>query len=155
VTHNGSLVSVLSLPNGGMEIQYVQPRVGMLEVGVRPGTILVQGRWGGPPPGTLTGTAFVFSGICPPTPYRVEGSMAPDGSLVLTGPAPVVDPYSCGVLGLVPSENSVLVFQQLGPPPPPMAYLPPPPPPRYYPRSGIASEGGVPVPYGAQPAPRW
>jgi hypothetical protein len=44
VTHNGSLVSVLSLPNGGMEIQYVQPRVGMLEVGVRPGTILVQGR---------------------------------------------------------------------------------------------------------------
>ncbi len=146
--HNGSLVSVLSLPNGGMQIQYVQPRVGMLEVGVRPGTILVQGRWGGPPPGIMTGTAFVFSGICPPTPYRVEGSIAPDGSLVLTGPAPVVDPSSCGVLGLVPPENSVLVFQQLGaPPPPPMAYLPPPP---YIPR-----ERGVPVPYGAQPAPGW
>jgi hypothetical protein len=111
--HNGSLVSVLSLPNGGMQIQYIQPRVGLLEVGVRPGTILLQGRWSGPPPGLLTGTAFVFTGICPPTPYRVEGSMAPDGSLVLTGPAPVVDPYSCTVVGLVPSANSVLVFQQL------------------------------------------
>ena len=111
--HNGSLVSVLSLPNGGMQIQYIQPRVGLLEVGVRPGTILLQGRWSGPPPGLLTGTAFVFTGICPPTPYRVEGSTAPDGSLVMTGPAPVVDPYSCVVVGLVPSANSVLVFQQL------------------------------------------
>jgi hypothetical protein len=111
--HNGSLVSVLSLPNGGMQIQYIQPRVGLLDVGVRPGTILLQGRWSGPPPGLLTGTAFVFTGICPPTPYRVEGSMAPDGSLVLTGPAPVVDPYSCTVVGLVPSANSVMVFQQL------------------------------------------
>jgi hypothetical protein len=110
--HNGSLVSVLSLPNGGMQIQYIQPRVGLLDVGVRPGTILLQGRWSGPPPGLLTGTAFVFTGICPPTPYRVEGSMVPDGSLVLTGPAPVVDPYSCTVVGLVPSANSVLVFQQ-------------------------------------------
>ena len=111
--HNGSLVSVHSLPNGGMQIQYIQPRVGLLEVGVRPGTILLQGRWSGPPPGLLTGTAFVFTGICPPTPYRVEGSTAPDGSLVLTGSAPVVDPYSCAVVGLVPSANSVLVFQQL------------------------------------------
>jgi hypothetical protein len=111
--HNGSLVSVLSLPNGGMQIQYIQPRVGLLEVGVRPGTILLQGRWSGPPPGLLTGTAFVFTGVCPPTPYRVEGSTAPDGSLVLTGPAPVVDLYSCVVVGLVPSANSVLVFQQL------------------------------------------
>ncbi len=111
--HNGSLVSVLSLPNGGMQIQYIQPRVGLLEVGVRPGMILLQGRWSGPPPGLLTGTAFVFTGICPPTPYRVEGSMTPDGSLVLTGLAPVVDPYSCAVVGLVLSANSVLVFQQL------------------------------------------
>ena len=111
--HNGSLVSVLSLPNGGMQIQYIQPRVGLLEVGVRPGTILLQGRWSGPPPGLLTGTAFVFTGVCPPTPYRVEGSTTPDGSLVLTGLAPVVDPYSCAVVGLVPSANSVLVFQQL------------------------------------------
>jgi hypothetical protein len=111
--HNGSLVSVLALPNGGMQVQYIQPRVGLLEVGVRPGTILLQGRWSGPPPGVLTGTAFVFTGACPPTPYRVEGSTAPDGSLVLTGRAPLVDPYSCTVVGLVPSANSVLVFQQL------------------------------------------
>jgi hypothetical protein len=27
--HNGSLVSVLSLPNGGMQIQYIQPRGGL------------------------------------------------------------------------------------------------------------------------------
>jgi hypothetical protein len=106
--HNGSLVSVLSLPKGGMQIQYIQPRVGLLEVGVRPGMILLQGRWSGPPPGLLTGTAFVFTGICPPTPYRVEGS-----TTVLTGLAPVGDPYSCPVVGLVPSADSVLVFQQL------------------------------------------
>jgi hypothetical protein len=35
---------------------------------------LLQSRWSGPPPGLLTGTAFVFTGSCPPTPYRVEGS---------------------------------------------------------------------------------
>ena len=74
-------MSVLSLPNGGMQIQYIQPRMGLLEIGVRPGTILLQGRWSGPPPGLLTGTAFVFTGVCPPTPYRVEGATAPDGFL--------------------------------------------------------------------------
>ena len=41
--YNGSLVSVLSPPNGEMQIQYIQPRVGLLEVGVRPGDDLVAG----------------------------------------------------------------------------------------------------------------
>ena len=81
-----------------------------------PGTVLFDGQIQGP---VIAGTAFVFSGFCPPTPYRVIGEVLPD---ILDprgpafGPAPLLDPYSCNVITLVASHNSELVFVPYGEP---------------------------------------
>jgi hypothetical protein len=108
LVHNGSLMAQQFDPTSGhLLIQYKDPRPGLWPVGVIPGTVLFDGQMRGP---TIAGTAFVFSGFCPPTPYRVVGGLQPNGVLVLTGPAPLVDPYSCNVITLVASHNSQLVF---------------------------------------------
>jgi hypothetical protein len=108
LVHNGSLMSQVFDPTSGhLLIQYKDPRPGLWPVGVIPGTVLFDGQMRSP---TIAGTAFVFSGFCPPTPYRVVGGLQPNGVLVLTGGAPLVDPYSCNVLTLVASHNSQLVF---------------------------------------------
>jgi hypothetical protein len=57
---------------GSRTIYYEVPRSAMAEIGVRPGTILVQGyetngRW--------FGTAYLFNWDCDPIPYRVEGCL--------------------------------------------------------------------------------
>jgi hypothetical protein len=106
LVHNGSLMELAALPGGLIEIRYVEPRPGLWEVGVRPGTALIRGRWNGP---VLNAQAFVYS-FCGPTPYPVSGGIGPGNVLTLTGPAPIVDPYSCGVLGLAWTGNSTLVF---------------------------------------------
>ena len=108
LVHNGSLmVQTFDPTSGHLLIQYKDPRPGLWPVGVIPGTVLFDGQIQGP---TIAGTAFVFSGFCPPTPYRVAGALQPNGVLVLTGGAPLVDPYSCNVITLVASPNSQLVF---------------------------------------------
>lgn len=105
--HNGSLMVVEPYGQGRMNIRYSQPRPGLWEVGVRPGTLLINGRWAN---GALYATAFVFPPGCPPAPYPVKGVATPDGVLTLIGPAPLVDPYLCAILGVVWSANSTLVF---------------------------------------------
>jgi hypothetical protein len=108
LVHNGSLMTQVFDPTSGhLLIQYKDPRPGLWGVGVIPGTVLIDAQLRGP---TIAGTAFVFSGICPPTPYRVAGGVSPAGVVVLRGGAPLLDPYSCNVLTLVPSQNSELVF---------------------------------------------
>jgi hypothetical protein len=114
LVHNGSLMSQVFDPTSGhLLIQYKDPRPGLWPVGVIPGTVLFDGQIQGP---VIAGTAFVFSGFCPPTPYRVIGEVLPDGTLVLRGPAPLLDPYSCNVITLVASHNSELVFVPYGEP---------------------------------------
>lgn len=108
LVHNGSLMTQVFDPSSGhLLIQYKDPRPGLWPVGVIPGTVLVDAQVR---PTSIAGTAFVFSGVCPPTPYRVVGDASPQGMVVLRGPAPLVDPYSCNVIELVPSQNSELVF---------------------------------------------
>jgi hypothetical protein len=108
LVHNGSLMTQAFDPtSGSLLIQYKDPRPGLWPVGVIPGTVLFDGQIQGP---VIAGTAFVFSGFCPPTPYRVIGEVLPDGALVLRGPAPLLDPYSCNVITLVASYNSELLF---------------------------------------------
>jgi hypothetical protein len=71
--HNGSLMTMVQTP-GGMMVRYAQPRPDLFGL-VLPGTLLVEGRWVGPPPQMFIGTAFVFSSLCGPIPYPVRGTV--------------------------------------------------------------------------------
>src|SRR5262245_17552723 len=104
--HNGSLMTIYSDNRGRIEIRYAEPRPGLWELGVAPGTLLLVGQWRG---AMLYATAYVFS-FCGPIPYQMAGSQLPDGQLQLTGPAPIVDPFTCRVLDLGWTENAVLTF---------------------------------------------
>lgn len=104
VTHNGSLMQVQTF-GPTIEIRYIEPRPSLWPWGVRPGTLLIVGRWNGP---VLNATAHVFG--CGPVPYPVQGGVGPDGVLVLQGPAPVVDVYGCTVVAWGWTSNSTLVF---------------------------------------------
>jgi hypothetical protein len=99
LVHNGSLMTQIFDPaSGHLLIQYKDPRPDLEAVGVIPGTVLFDGQLDGL---KITGTAFMFSDICPPTPYRMNGGLKLNGGLLLTGRAPVVDPSNCNVIALV------------------------------------------------------
>ncbi len=107
VLHNGSLMLVSDLGQGHIAITYAQPRPSLWGL-VAPGTLLLDGQWDH---GTLYATARAFTQFCPfPFPYPVSGSVSPQGVLTVVGPAPLIDPYSCTVIGMVWSSNSTLVF---------------------------------------------
>jgi len=104
VDHNGSLMQIMLLPNDGIDIVYQQVRPALWGYAV-PGQIAVHGRWR---QGVLYATAYV-TGRCGPVPYPVSGGEE-HGVLVLRGPAPLLDPWSCQVLQWIWSANSVLAF---------------------------------------------
>jgi hypothetical protein len=106
LVHNGSLMALRAFPGGRIEIRYVEPRPGLWDVGVRPGTILLRGQWVGP---VLNAEARVFSAFCGPLPYPVRGGEQ-GAVLVLNGVAPIVDPYSCVLIGGAITDNSTLIF---------------------------------------------
>jgi tetratricopeptide (TPR) repeat protein len=72
----------------------------------------------------VTGDAFVYTKSCfgKPFPYHVSGAIH-DGIIDLRGPAAVVDPHSCTIVGLRGnSDNAHVVFAELAPQPrPPVA----------------------------------
>jgi hypothetical protein len=69
--HNGSLMGLVA--NGPYrQFVYEPPRSGMIQVGVRPGTLLFDGRKDGY---QYTGTAYVFPPNCPPVGYYVSGPL--------------------------------------------------------------------------------
>jgi hypothetical protein len=45
--HNGSVMAVLSDGAGGVLIEYAEPKPSLLQIGVRQGTLLFDGRWQG------------------------------------------------------------------------------------------------------------
>lgn len=109
--HNGSIVQIDSLPNNGVLIRYSQVRpslAGLIPVG----STLVQGTWVN---GVLQATAFTFS-RCGPIPYNVSGTVNQVGVLILQGPAPLIDAWSCQVIDWIWSDNSRLVFAPLASP---------------------------------------
>ena len=64
------------------------PRPGMLEAGVRPGSLLFRGEINN---GQYSGTAYIFNLHCGPIPYEVKGPILNnDERIVLTGQAPRV-----------------------------------------------------------------
>jgi hypothetical protein len=85
--HNGSVMYLVA--NGpSREFYYQKPRTGLLEVGVRPGSLLFRGAIEN---GQYSGTAYIFNMHCGQIPFQVKGSMLEnDERIVLTGQAPRV-----------------------------------------------------------------
>jgi len=94
-THNGSTIRWVS---AGQErlMYYLAPRPGLLAIGVAPDTLLFHGRRIGY---RLVGTVYVFNANCPAMPYYVEGTIYSETDVTPEGAVPVVDPYTCAVLG--------------------------------------------------------
>jgi hypothetical protein len=110
-THNGSLMDVYELRGGRLEIRYAEPRSGLADIGVTPGTLLIKGVWVAPQ--KLEGTAYMFTSGCPALPYRVKGSVDRFGNILLSGPVPVTD-YACNIVGYNwNSHNAYLRFDQM------------------------------------------
>ena len=67
--HNGSVMYLVA--NGpSREFYYQKPRAGMLEVGVRPGSLLFRGEIEN---GEYPGTAYIFNPHCGQIPFQVRG----------------------------------------------------------------------------------
>jgi hypothetical protein len=101
--HNGSTVQLFA--NGAKrQFYYQNPRPGMQQEGVRPGTLLFDGQRRG---SQYSGTAYMFSRACGAVGYAVSGAVsADDRQVTLYGNAPRLDAY-CRVSGSAPD---VLIF---------------------------------------------
>jgi hypothetical protein len=102
--HSGSTV-YLSANGVKRQFYYQNPRPGMQQEGVRPGTLLFDGRR---TRNQYSGTAYIFSRRCGAVPYSVSGAVSPDDRTVtLYGNAPSGFNAHCQVIGYTPD---VLVF---------------------------------------------
>lgn len=101
--HNGSLVSLVSA-GGKQKIVYEAPRVGLLDAGVKPGTLLFEGQRSGH---NVTGTAYQFYRTCKARGFEVSGTTSDDRkTITLKGKAPLLD-MNCNVTG---SREDILIF---------------------------------------------
>lgn len=84
--HNGSIMH-LQQDGDRRFMYYAQPRQGMVEAGVTPGTLFFDGVKRGE---EYFGTARVFSSRCPtPMTFSISGPVYQDGRIVLEGMRPV------------------------------------------------------------------
>jgi hypothetical protein len=110
VTHNGSLMEVYDR-GGRVESRYADPRPGLANIGVTPGTLLIKGVWVAPE--KLEGTAYMFTSGCPALPYRVKGGVDRFGNILLSGPVPVTED-ACNIVGYDwKNHNAYLRFDQV------------------------------------------
>lgn len=79
--HNNSTMSV-TISGGRVTIHYLKPRQGMMDEGVRPGTLMFEGQRVGD---RLSGTAYVFDSRCGKLPYQDEGEIFGGRQIVLNG----------------------------------------------------------------------
>lgn len=120
--HNGSLMRTV---DDGVKVAVFYERVRpSLRATTPPGAIAFEGtRTNGN--GGVVGNAFVYTKYCygKPFPYRVTGVV--NGVVDVWGPAAVVDPNTCRIVGFSPgSDNAHRTFQI---PPPPVESLAPAP----------------------------
>jgi len=107
--HNGSLMR-LDERGGRVTISYEEPKRSLYKHGVRPGTVLFEGRFQGR---GLAGVAYVFRQGCQPAAYNVAGPAAGGGVIYLSGAAPIRAKGSCRVTGYSErSGNARLVFEE-------------------------------------------
>ncbi len=104
--HNGSVLYLVE-SGSSREFHYQKPRAGMLEAGVRPGSLLFRGQVDN---GQYSGTAYTFNPHCGAIPFKVKGSaLGNDEQIMLTGLAPQVGRH-CRTYG---SYTSNLEFRRL------------------------------------------
>ena len=88
--HNGSIMYLLVSGNT-REFYYDKPRQGLIDEGVRPGTLLFSGTVSGD---RYEGTAYLFSARCGSRPYRVSGVVQESGGrVVMTGNASLLNKH--------------------------------------------------------------
>jgi hypothetical protein len=104
--HNGSVMYLVA--NGDQrEFYYYKPRLGMVEEGVGPGTLLFTGTVRG---NAYEGTAYLFSARCGKRGYHVSGPVAESGGRVVMTGAALSLGRSCKPRKVF---NDVLVFDYL------------------------------------------
>lgn len=105
--HNGSRLKMLE--KGGLQtFEYVEPRQGLVEVGVQPGTVAFRGKNNG---NVYEGTAYVFSRTCGSVGFRVTGEESFDRrNIVMKGRRPYVNPQTCEI---VSTQDATLNFRLL------------------------------------------
>jgi hypothetical protein len=103
--HNGSVMYLVA-KGSAREFYYQKPRAGMLDAGVRPGSLLFRGQVNS---GQYLGTAYIFNFHCGPIPFEVKGPVLDDEHIVLTGQAPRVG-RECRATGF---HSSSLEFKRL------------------------------------------
>lgn len=93
--HNGSIMYLVA-DGSSRELAYSQPRKGLLDLGVRPDTVLFKGQV---VDSNYIGTARIFRGRCGEFPFKVSGPILDGGRRVaLMGETPRVD-KSCQIIG--------------------------------------------------------
>ena len=115
--HNGSVMYLVA--NGSSrEFYYQRPRLGMLEAGAHPDSLLFSGQINN---GQFAGTAYVFNVQCGQVPFEVKGPILENGGRVaLTGQAPRVG-RNCQASGYYTStlEFRLLKSTEVAQPPQP------------------------------------
>lgn len=111
--HNGSAMR-LTYANGDFGVYYEGIRPGLRQT-IPPGAPRFEGRRIG---NQIVGNAFVHTKYCPGRsfPYHVSGIVYDEAVINLYGPAAVVDPNSCSIVGYAPnSDNARVVFRLVQP----------------------------------------
>lgn len=105
--HNGSVMAMY-VAGDEREMRYHEPRIGMRQEGVVPGSVRFKGTLSG---NAYVGTAFVFSRRCGTHPYRVTGALSADErEITLHGTAPAGFDAACR---LIASRKDVVHFSFL------------------------------------------
>lgn len=112
--HNGSKMT-FEEDGEKRRFVYTEPKEGLDKAGIRPGTVLFDGKR--KPDGRFAGFAKIFRGGCNPVDYFVEGAHDErKGEIVLQGQAPVYGEKGCDVAAYSDSSPaSMLTFSYLGP----------------------------------------
>jgi hypothetical protein len=114
VFHESEPMALVVQPDSTIEISYITLPPLLREVGVKPGQVLVQGKWNDRD-NVLEGQAYAFVHGCEPIPYPVRGVVNREtGVLVVIGPMPM----SCTDKTLTWKEGSVMTFDQSSSPSP-------------------------------------
>jgi hypothetical protein len=104
-SHNGSAMYLVASAGTVRKFFYETPRPGMLEVGVKFGTLLFEGKRVGD---EYVGTAYRFWPNCRPEGYRVQGPISDDEKRVtMRGRAPQKN-ANCDVIGY---DEDKLIFE--------------------------------------------
>lgn len=101
--HNGSVVSLIA-EGTKQKIIYQTPRVGLLDAGVKPGTLLFEGH---KTKEGIVGTAYQFYRNCKAHGFQVSGEVNENrNQITLKGKAPLLD-FNCNITG---TRDDVLIF---------------------------------------------